>query len=377
MDAPVPMSFPALLRTGLASRYAHLAEPSADRSAPVKKYKSSRRVDNNGKRWTRRKENARFTGNVHIVQPSQHDLLPSHTAHIRSTFPEPLPGYLPRENKAPNAVLPQTDACADSGRFSMSLKGMRRSLRAMSFRSQALVRDVEHEINAWLEGGTMLFPNQNPEGNAEGRPIGETGIIELSSTPLALQWRINDAFVRYVVHATARYHNIVSYSKDTSGERITFLLRPNVAMPSFNANAGLETPPVTDLDLSSQLDSDSEFASDPDIRSEVGGDVDRMSTIREDAVASPPPLSEDEWSVVDENESNLAQSVESLDPDATLVVERRFAAMSLRSRAALPQIRSSSSPSRSPVRPRSRFLLQQSSPTKRHTPRSFYEFLFS
>src|SRR5712671_1657574 len=55
---PVPLSFPSILRNpGLASRYAHLVEPTDPTSALVQPKKAWRRDDNEGKRWVRRREN--------------------------------------------------------------------------------------------------------------------------------------------------------------------------------------------------------------------------------------------------------------------------------------------------------------------------------
>lgn len=56
-EAPVPLSFPAILRNpGVSHRFAHLhADQTISRSLPVKK--SIKRDDNEGKRWVRRKDN--------------------------------------------------------------------------------------------------------------------------------------------------------------------------------------------------------------------------------------------------------------------------------------------------------------------------------
>jgi len=406
-SAPVPLSFPALLRNpGIASRYAYLSDSVAERSKPLapKKHKTLRRDDNEGKRWIRRKDNARFSGNAHIVQPGKRDYQPP-VPQIRTTFPEPLPVYLARNNKVPGAALPTTDPrSADCGRFSLGLKGMRRDLRKMGFRSKPLVVDIETELLGWLEtGGTLLSPDA-PQGisNSSGTPVGSTGtVVEISRTPLQLVWRMtddSDAFARYVVHCTARYHKIVSFSKEVSGQRLTYLLRPNVNYPEYHATIGVDTPPATDIDLSSQLDTDSEFASDLDTRSEAGDSiadpgVDHMATIEEDAAYSPhlpsaPDFIEDDWSEVGDidtdggesgNES-MGQSIGSLggDPDATMVVQRGLAQLSLRARTLThtAQNRSTSSPSRSPVRA-TRQTVPAALTRPTNPPKSFYEYLFS
>ncbi|KAJ7072378.1 hypothetical protein C8F01DRAFT_1243428 [Mycena amicta] len=368
MDGSVPLSFPAILRNPAAipALYAHLAD------TPIpKKAKSSRR-DNEGKRWVRRKENARFTGNTHVVQPNRVDLAGPQVPQIRTTFAEPLTA---RDIRLPNfkghAAQLTGHELPFQGAFIPTLPSPCLTC------PQTLVGDIEIAIVGWLAaGGTILFPDDGNTRDFRGTLVGNTGIIELSRTALQLVWRAStgndlDPFIRYVIHCTARYHKVISYSKEVSGERLTYLLRPNVTMPEFWANAGLDTPPATDVDISSQHDSESEFSSDRDGRSEVG-DVERMFTIQEDAVSVP---TDDEWSVVGDEESALTQSIESLDPDATLVVERRFAGMSLRSRASLPHTRSTSSPSRSPVRPQRRLPLRPALP--RQTPMSFYDYLFS
>ncbi|KAJ7901772.1 hypothetical protein B0H14DRAFT_2668378 [Mycena olivaceomarginata] len=411
-SSPVPLSFPALLRNpGINSRYAYLADPASEsKSKPLasKKHRTLRRDDNEGKRWIRRKENAHFSGNLHIAQPNKRDYAQP-VPQIRTTFPEPLPAYLARNNKVPAATLPTPDPrSADCGRFSLGLKGMRRDLRKMGFRSKPLVLDIETELVGWLEAaGTLLSPD-GPQSivDTAGTPVGSTGIVvELSRTPLQLVWRMTDdldAFARYVVHCTARYHKVVSFSKEVSGQRLTYLLRPNVNYPEYHATIGVDTPPATDLDLSSQLDTDSEFASDHDTRSEAGESiadslVDHMSTIEEDAVSSSSPrlpaatpdFLEDDWSEVGDVDTDgesatsaMGQSVGSLgDPDATFVVERGLAQLSLRARTLdhVTHNRSTSSPSRSPVRPTRRTVPLILAPSTRpaNSPKSFYEYLFS
>lgn len=137
---------------------------------------------------------------------------------VKATFPEPLPPYLPR-NPSVSSLSPQTPPDSNSsnaGRFSLSLKGMRRELRKSGSQSRHLVRDVESEIVAWLQDGrAFLSPdNQDNAFNFPGAPIGDTGsVYEVGRTPLRLVWSITDnAFARYIVHCCARYHEVVSFS---------------------------------------------------------------------------------------------------------------------------------------------------------------------
>lgn len=158
----------------------------------------------------------RFVGNPHIVFASKRDYnLDFHS--VKSTFPEPLPIYLPRSAKLPAPEPPAFDpSSANAGRFSLSLKGMRRELRRSGRRAQFLVRDVELAIIDWLtKAGSVLSPDfQHRADDDADCMVGETEtIFEVSRTPFQLVWRItDDAFARYVVHCCARYHEVVSYS---------------------------------------------------------------------------------------------------------------------------------------------------------------------
>ncbi len=138
----------------------------------------------------------------------------------KSTFPEPLPAYLSRNNPVPPAVPAAREPnSANAGRFSMSLKGMRKELRKSGPMTEQLVKEVEVEIVGWLKnGGVLVNPDIHNPYNAiqlPGTPVGtQEGVREVSRTPLQLVWSISDnAFTRYVVHCCARYHNVVSFSK--------------------------------------------------------------------------------------------------------------------------------------------------------------------
>ena len=162
---------------------------------------------------------ARFVGNPHIVAATKSDyqvLQPE----VKSTFPEPLPAYLSR-NASLSTLTPTYKSDPNSsgaGRFSLSIKGMRKELRKAGARAQDLVKDVETEIVSWLHDGTVfLSPDEKDPNDLEfpGKPIGGSGAIhEVARTPVQLVWAISeDGFARYVVHCCARYHDIVSFSK--------------------------------------------------------------------------------------------------------------------------------------------------------------------
>ena len=72
-NGPVPMSFPAILRTaGLSDRFAHLriAPDRAAVTASPGAHPKKRREDREGKRWVRRKENGASTCTE--IVPSSH-----------------------------------------------------------------------------------------------------------------------------------------------------------------------------------------------------------------------------------------------------------------------------------------------------------------
>lgn len=94
---------------------------------------------------------------------------------------------------------------------------MRRELRRAGGRTESLVRAIEEEILIWLEGGTVLKPSEDfgdgAKLNFPGVSVrGREDLREVGRNLLQLVWATDDAFVRYVVHCCARYHEIVSFS---------------------------------------------------------------------------------------------------------------------------------------------------------------------
>ncbi|KAI0819967.1 hypothetical protein BC628DRAFT_1399632 [Trametes gibbosa] len=416
-SGPVPMSFPAILRNpGLSDRFAHLRIPTEKTGLSASVARRNKRDDKEGKRWVRRKENAKFVGNAHIVAPSRKDYavpMPS----SRATFPQPLPNYLSRNNVVP--PVPQTatePSSANAGRFSLSLKGMRRELRKSGPRTELLVKEVEDELVAWLtQGGVLLSPDDAGTFAVPGVPIGTSDtIMEIARTPLQLVWSISeDAFTRYVVHCCARYHDVVSFSKDTSGQRLTYLLRPNVTRPSRIAAPPLDTPPLTDLSELSDLSGvESELPSDRDLSDADGPHRDprALAAITElsDASAPPSPVVyghpggrvpsvatlDDGWSVIGGSDVEGDLSAPELEDithgvDALALgeaedraVRRRQGPEALRSRLLDRQRRAASSPSRSPARRAPRRARQRAEIVRAvegmgGERRSFYEYLFA
>lgn len=195
------------------------------------------------------------------------------------------------------------------------------------------------------------------------------------------------------------------------GRRLTYLLRPNVTRPSFNATAGIDTPPVTDYS-SHASSTETDLESSP--MSDVGGlsDIDEsdhsprpLSSLSSYSDAPVPPnaaaassatprrpqrdVTEDKDFDGDESgpDADLTQSVESLSlspvDDATPKPLRgtRVSRLTMESRMlARNSPRSASSPSRSPVRrPSFRHKLNGRAIRTKHTTKdmSFYEYIFS
>ncbi|CUA74454.1 hypothetical protein RSOLAG22IIIB_05564 [Rhizoctonia solani] len=285
-DEPVALSFPSILRN---PNFAHLNvhssahRPAANESTLPKKLNSR---DKDGKRRVRRLENSKFSFNPHIVQPSKKDFaIP--VAHVQSTFPAPLPPYLPRVSSAPSAIAPTSDPTSTlAGKFSHSLRGARRVLRRRRGQAEPLVHAVEAEICEWLaEPGKPT--------DTEGYVI-VSGIREVRRSPTELVWDVEqDAFARYVVHCAARWYGVVSFSKEESdGTRLTHLLRPNPTRPD---RMTLATPPTTDWDTSSATGF-SAFATDAsevesiaDVDHELIQDDDRAELSSIASVDDTPP----------------------------------------------------------------------------------------
>ncbi|KAF9241555.1 hypothetical protein BU15DRAFT_73281 [Melanogaster broomeanus] len=298
---PVPLSFPAILRNPkLSNRFAHLSVSSQDQSLHYSAKHKKDRVEHEGKRWARRRENAKFTHNPHVTLPTSNDL--AHPLQVPSTtFPHPLPPYISRNVPLPSSLPPPRDpATSSAGLFSLSLRGVRRTLQ-------------------WLEGGTYLSPDQGKGVlHFPGVPVGVRGDIrEVGREAGKLVWAVkagsttdgpgygDGGFERYVVHCVARWYGVVSFSKETDGYRLTYLLRPNITRPDprrSHASRTLDTPPTTDAsDFHASDASLSDNVTDTsDVDSLAGGihnPTGSLSDIAESRASSPAS-----WSLISASE---------------------------------------------------------------------------
>jgi hypothetical protein len=207
----------------------------------------------------------------------------------------------------------------------------------------------------------------------------------------------------------------IALGKDVAGRRLTYILRPNITRPAFEAPQGLNTPTATDIE-SSALDSESDFIisdraslvslsdvetdsdvelglDDPSRRVHALADIPEGNPISPDAQLESSHVLDDSWSIVHESdadadaERDLAHSVASLDleADTNPRATRQLRQGPSRSYLWERQRRAASSPSRSPARngrnpPRLRYLVAAAKPkaqTKSTGPQSFYDYLFA
>lgn len=278
---PVPMSFPAILLNPKQRAPQLLRTRDAENTRS--RQPSSTTIDGKtrGKRQVRRHDNGRFNGNPHIVHPSSSDYSIS-TSEPRETFPRPLPAYLPRVSPAPSGVTisradPANLNSAYAGRFTLGLRGVRKDLRHRGgMRARTLIQDIESLLQVWLDGDSAALDALIEERKGFVDSVDRPAIHIVSSTPMQLIWSVEDPFARWLVHCVARFHSVVSFSKDVSNgtttERRTHLLRPNSRHPDPRAAAALYTPTATDLD-SSVIDTDGDT-------SDYGGLVDSISSLQ-------------------------------------------------------------------------------------------------
>ncbi|CDZ97480.1 hypothetical protein [Phaffia rhodozyma] len=321
LDEPLPMSLPAILVNPkpAAVSYPRL-DSRASGSRSIKPLTSTKRAQ--GRRARLRKENDSLAGNPHAVAPSRHDLPLAPQRLPPPIFPSPLPpSLLPRTRPAPSPALPSSEpGSTEAGSFSMSLKGIRRTLQRRGARAEDLCKIVEDELTSWKkevrrevivfsgrphqsnEGGRIVdaflvptpardspsTPYQSASGRAGPLPLDMVSrsfdhdgfcpaIVELARSEGSLTWAIAEGFERYVVHCVARYHGLVTFSKTSPyGTRLTYILVRPSRVPARSSDrtvtAGtLDTPPTTDMSSvgGSGTDTDRALFTDGQSESEV------------------------------------------------------------------------------------------------------------
>ena len=111
------------------------------------------------------------------------------------------------------------------------------------------------------------------DDNDQLRPEPSPTILQIARHSHSLIWQVQDNFVRFLVHAVARYYHIVSFTKvassssphtptarsDDQDQRLVYLLRPNMqstrTVVSNRVHKGIDTPPSTEWEASSEAGS--------------------------------------------------------------------------------------------------------------------------
>lgn len=198
------------------------------------------------------------------------------------SFPSPPPStfypYRPVSTSDPssssNYVFDDTKA-ADFGRFSLPIKGLKKSTRRIVVDGgpgQEIVETVDNQMRGWLDGAHIFLKPDGSSSSASGAILldleghgqsssDEPTIVQVSRLPHSLIWSIQDPFVRFLVHAIARYYRVVSFTKSdpssSADRRLVYLLRPNMPArtldPATMPKQGLETPPSTEWEASSVM----------------------------------------------------------------------------------------------------------------------------
>lgn len=130
----------------------------------------------------------------------------------------------------------------ENGRFSVPLKGVKRTLRSaltggsghsndIGGRAEEVIGLVERELVEWLEatGGStasrMTVTNRvvdptpfevqtSPASSLEFEQSGPLeSIVEVSRSPWSLVWHVPDNYTRFLLHCVARYYKVTSFSQ--------------------------------------------------------------------------------------------------------------------------------------------------------------------
>ena len=297
-----------------------------------------------------------FSGNAKIVRPSHRDLSVTHEPVNAPTFAPPPVGfpsslYIPAslDRGGPAAAASCHSAAngrgaesseqrsASAGQYSLSLTGVRRSLRrAMGNGAtpgsggpvEDLLRAMDDEIVTWLD--TLVFrSSQQAAASAGPRVIDDTpvelggegvtepALSEISRSPTTLVWSLPGAYDRWLAHVIARYYGLLSFSRDerimppsgdttatpTTTRRLTHLVRVHAARPNTaSATAAFETPPTSELSAA-----DTDGLSSVDALSDVASSAAEMDP-------SSASSSDDE----PDDAASLAHEDAGDDADATL-----------------------------------------------------------
>lgn len=298
-----------------------------------------------GKRRLIREANSNFNfqGAPSRLQLCQADLSPQGNQLYHPTVFQRSNGTMRRdlEGPVPGRKEPQTDLSHSiAGQFTMSPRGIRKALRRQRGSSSSRIGEepqnlenftrtsgpfelsiyrAETKLLAWLNTTVHIDLPSEYDSDDEG-PDEEPKVVQLS--PAKMVWDVQSPHLRFACHALCRYYNVVSFSTDgllpndseaSSVKRLMTILRPHVSRlhPSHALTTtsrssskksmrhrvkgrprrtvgGLETPPDTGSEISSDIDTSSVCSDLISEAGEVTGEEDMqesMSTIRETMTA--------------------------------------------------------------------------------------------
>lgn len=283
-----PLYIPAILKNPtnkhLASALAKKPKSADDKGPKLKASGNAR----GGKRGQLRWENAQLAHHPSLHRPSRSDFSPG--PNLKAAIPvfAPPPASFSRSTySSPAASSSATGAAsAEAGQYSMSLRGLRKNLRAaVGGRTEVVLEIMETELRAWLTlsgripegfyhdstGGKLLDPTplddfplpslpdlpDLPSSSSSSKPVYPPTLTELTRQPHSLTWLAPSPHTRYLLHSLVRYYHLQSFSRPLSpldpDVRVTHILRPQIARPRPPAGGlsrlggGLETPDATDL----------------------------------------------------------------------------------------------------------------------------------
>jgi hypothetical protein len=255
---------------------------------------------------------AHFHGS-NMVMPKSSDYAP---VEIRqhNAFPAPPPSaFYPIKASSPVdpsiTVFDDTKA-ADYGRFSLPIRGLKRSTRRIvgsGGAGEEIASTVDRCLRDWLDKPEVyiqpdsrsrsekvilsLRADDSGHESSSSDSCQDATILQTAKQPHSLIWQVEDGFVRFLVHSVARYYRVVSFTKvdPTTNKHLVYLLRPNmqsVRKVAPIAKASFETPPTTEWEASSiaslsntsdsyitdALDTTTDDDTASDVRSEVGAE---------------------------------------------------------------------------------------------------------
>lgn len=274
-----------------------------------------------------RTSTALLAGNPHILRPTLRDFDPRPPAGPL-TFVPPPPSF-PRSLVLPSIDPPTLNPLSTSnGQFSLSLKGVRRTLlrltgpiAGLGGPTESLIRLIESELLHWLSArslsdfhSTSTILDPTPFSPLPNSSSPEPTLTELSRTPSSLLWALPDPHARFITHVLARYYALPSFSKPrspTDPTRVTWILRPQLVRPRVGE---VDTPPMTEMsgsEVSSEVSSEVESGSEGGWE-EVGAWEEELEGTKEE---SSEGGTDDEAS---SGAEDLAASIESLPRTTTM-----------------------------------------------------------